>query len=1116
MVSIDLKGSRMSRLSTKFVWILVLLIALQASAEAFAQQVTLHKKQAPLLEVLNSIKQQTGYFYVCQIALLNESKPVDVNVENAPLEQALAAVFKAQPLAWSIHGKTIVVRRKGTPAPSQLQDTVITTFTVMGNVKDQQGHPMPGASIAISGTQRGGQTDAAGNFLLKEVALPAVIEVRYTGFVPQRLSVINDDMLYVTLQESKQQVNEVVVTGYSSKKISELTGSLSTVKGEALKNVTSASILQNIQGKITGLNASSVGGNPAEEVNLTVRGVGSLGGTGSTQPLIVIDGLIQDAGGVANVSPNDVASVTLLKDAAATALYGARAANGVLLINTKRGGTEDGKPKVNFESVFSWEKPSFGKFRMMNSAERYDLMEQAYGNDYRNENPGATDTDVRNYLGTVMPDKQQALANNTDWVKAGYRTGQIQRYNLSVSGGAQKFKYYAGGTYHHELPVAFTDQYDKYQLRVNTEYAPSSKFTITTGFNGSFTKSRSAGLSNYQSNLYGMMPWDNPRRPDGSYKTGGPNEAGWYSGSSTYNPLYDAAWQYGFDKTYLASGDTKLQYNITPWLSVSSANRITLGFGKFGFYTDPRDSASYRPGGFYLQQASTRINYITSNMLSFNKRIGQHAIKGLAGMEFNDIRNELTSVAVRDITPGSTSIASGKVDRTGEDIQEIAFLSYLSELNYSYKDRYFLSASLRSDGSSKFGANNKFGTFYSIGAAWNISDEVFLSGNKTITNLRLRFSHGTSGNADPVGAYDIYGVYDFITYLSDQYNGQPGIIPGSQANNPDLHWEVQRMNNLGVNIALWNRLHVNIDLYDKANGSLLRAVPAAGTSGIPSVVKNIGKISNKGLEVEINSDNLKGKVNWTTNLNLSFNRNKVLYLTGVPEVFPTTGTNNLLAPGYAVGSYWGLVYKGADPETGKPSYEMIDEQGKSSVTTDISKATPQYLGNPQPKFYGGISNTVAYRGFTLSVLLDYVSGLKLFNDIRGSRYGAYEMDGASRTSNNVALPDGQTRWQQPGDHAFAPAATLVGYADASGWTTTRFLEDASYLRIRNVRLSYDMPERWLSRWKMQGATLFVSGDHLYTFTRFSGLDPESGGLSAEYASKYVINRKVSVGLSISF
>lgn len=1103
-------------LPDKFLLIMKLIIIIfftslmQVSAASFAQKLTYVKRNATLEQVFQEIEKQTGFHILYSDQKVNDTKKLNVNFSNANLDEVMDFCLKNQPLTYKIDQKTILIKEK--------EPSFVTVFAieVKGRITDAKNQPLAGVNITVKGKTIAAVSDADGRYSIR-VEESETLVFSMLGFKSQEFAAKGRIELNVTMQEEVSELEQFVVTGYGVKKISELTGSLAAVKGEDLRNVTSASILQNIQGKIAGMIVSNPGGDPASTSNISVRGVGSLGGSASTQPLIVIDGLIQDAGNLGNVSPNDVESVTLLKDAASTSLYGSRAANGVLVIATKGASvSRNTKPQIILESNFSSENPVFGKYRMMNSAERYDLMRQAYTNDYRNQNPSKTEAELQAYLATVMPNQQDALSHDTDWMREGYRVGEIQRYNLSLAGATEKFTYYVGGTYHKELPVAITDKYEKYSLRINTLYKPTSKLTITTGFNGTFSPTQNSGLSNYRSNLYGILPWDYPFNADGSYRLGGTNDPAWYS-KGVFNPIFatqkDLNYIYG--KMYIAGLDAKAAYSFNSWLDFSTSNRITITNNKSGFYVDPLDLSYSSPGGQYSRNITQAVNYITSNVLSFKKNFGRHEIKGLAGIEFNDVRSETTGGSTRNITSGLLSLASGTFQSISENISEIAFLSYLSEANYSYANKYFLSGSFRRDGSSKFGGNNKYGNFYSAGASWTLSNEAFLRNNKTITNLRLRLSHGTTGNADPVGAYSIYGVYGFVPTAS-QYDNRPGIIPGSTDDNPDLHWEVQRMTNLGVNMSLWKRLNLVVDVYNKTNTNILRTVQAPITSGVTGVVKNIGKISNKGIEMELNSLNLDGAVKWSTSLNVAFNRNKLLYLTDVPFILPTTG-GFVIAPGYAIGTIYGVVYKGADPETGKPTYEKTDANGNKSTTLNIKEATLQILDSQQPDFSGGLSNSVSYKGVTLSFLLNFVSGLKVDNQLRGSPFNTpLEADGASKTTNNVALPAGQTRWQKKGDIAFAPAASLIGYVDAKGYTTTRFIEDASFLRLRNVRIDYNIPSKWTDKVKIQNARFYVSADNVFTLTKFTGLDPEVGGGNIENGAKYLINRKLTLGLNITF
>ncbi|SDJ80547.1 TonB-linked outer membrane protein, SusC/RagA family [Pedobacter sp. ok626] len=1104
----------------KLVIIIFIASLMHVSAAGFAQRLTYSKKNVTLEQVFQEIEKQMGFQILYSDQKVNDNKKLDVNFRNSTLKEILDFCLENEPLTYKIEQKTILIKDK-VSAP-QAKPLISVIIVLKGTIRDGKNQPMAGVNVIVKGKRTGVISDNEGRYSIR-VEESDILLFSMIGFKTQELAVRGLQQLNVTLLEDIGELEQLVITGYGKKKVSELTGAMVTVKGEELRNVASSNIIQNLKGKMAGLIVSDPGGDPSGVASLSVRGVGSLGGNASTQPLVVIDGLIQDAtniagvlgaGNILNLSPNDVESVTLLKDAASTSLYGSRAANGVLVITTKAGSGSNGKPQINLESNLSWENPVFGNFRMMNSTERYDLLSQAYSNDYRNQNPSKTDEEVQTYVATVMPNKQEALSHNTDWMREGYRTGRIQRYNLSLAGASEKFNYYAGATYHKELPVAITDKFEKYGLRVNTEYKPTAKLTITTGFNGTYSPSQNSGLGNYRTALYKMMPWDYPKNADGSYRLGGANEPNWYS-KGAFNPFYSTQkdLNYRYDRVFMAGVDAKISYSFNPWLNLSTANRVTLTNAKYGFYIDPLDLSSGRPGGSYTRNLNQNVNYITSNILSFQKEFGLHQIKGLAGFEFNNIRNEITGGSTSNITSGLLSLAQGTFQGISESINEVSFLSYLSEANYSYDNKYFVSGSFRRDGSSKFGANNKYGNFYSVGASWTISNEVFLKNNKTLTNLRLRASHGTTGNADPVGPYSVYGVYNYVAGTS-QYDGKSGIIPGANDNNPDLHWEVQRMNNIGLNIGLWNRLNMTIDLYDKTNTNILRTVQAPITSGVTGVVKNIGKVSNKGVELDLNSLNIDGKLKWSTNINLAFNRNKVLYLTDVPSILPTTG-GFVTAPGYAIGTIYGIVYKGADPDTGKPSYEVLNADGSKTTTLNIKEATLQILDSQQPDFSGGIGNSISYKGITLSILANFITGLRVNNDLRGYIFGPLEIDGASKTVNNTALPDGQTRWQKKGDQAFAPAASLNGYPEANGYTTTRFIDNASFFRIRNIRLTYDLPSKWLDKVKIGKAAFYIAADNVFTITKFTGLDPEVGGNNFENASKYPINRKITLGINMT-
>jgi TonB-linked SusC/RagA family outer membrane protein len=1079
------------------------------STLAFAQKVTITGPAITLQKIFREIESQTGYqvFYSNQI--LDDSQTLSVNFKRVELKEVLEYCLRGQRLGYKIKERTILIN---TTAVGNVNAKL--PMKIAGRVTNDKNRGLSGVTVTIKGSGIGGLTDESGAFIIHAEDNQKLL-FSMVGYQTVEYTINGNDEISIKMTENIGQLEQVVVTGYGQKKISELTGAISSVQSRDLVNVVSASLFQNLKGKLAGINISNADGNPLSSVNMNVRGIGSLGGLTSNQVLVVIDGLIQDPRAYNTGSPNDIESVTLLKDAAATALYGSRAANGVLVITTK--GSSYSKPvpaMISFEASFSLAKPGFGKFKLMNSQERYDLMRQAYSNDYRNNNPSADTSDLTTYLSSVMPDQQRALSHDTDWLRLLYTTGHQQRYIFTASGSSAHFNYYLGTTVHRETPIFTPQSLTQYNIRLNTTYKASSRLSIYANFSGSYHPNNTSIQSAY-GNIYRLMPWDAPSDAQGNYRIGGPKEPGWYSGS-TYNPLYTSQNKLNTvaNNGYSVGADLKVSYNILPWLEFSSSNRYMISLIRSENYSDPSDLSSGNSGGSYSRLNAEGYNYITSDVLTFTERFGLHRIKGIAGMELNRIRQAITGGSTVGIISGVRSLTQGRFQGPVESISETAYLSYISELNYGYNERYYLSASFRRDGSSKFGANRRYGDFYSFGTAWTASNEDFLKGNSTITNLRLRFSYGKVGNADPVNAFDIYGRYQNVS-ASNGYDGKQGLIPGTADDNPDLHWEIQKMSNFGINIDFWKRLEFSVDFYHKENSNILRSVLAPLTSGVGSVIRNIGRTCNKGMELEITSKNVhKRLLSWNTSLNISFNRNRIKYLTDSRNIFPTTG-GYINFPGYAIGTVYAAVYLGADPATGKPSYERVELNGTISTTTDVQQATMQIVGSQQPDYYGGVTNTLIYKNLTISVLANFVHGPLILNETRGGGISGTELDGASLTQSNAALPQGQRRWQMPGDIADVPAASIIGYAADQGSLSTRFIEDASFLRIRSIRMDYTFNGAKLNKMRIRSATLFLAVDNVAAITGFTGIDPESGGNNVENYLKYPFSRKWTCGLKIN-
>ncbi|RAJ87596.1 TonB-linked SusC/RagA family outer membrane protein [Chitinophaga dinghuensis] len=1096
------------------------------TVEVKAQQpkaaITLSVKDRSVKSVLQDIQKKTAYEFFYSDTEVDLSRHVTVNLQQASLQEALNAVLGKQ-YNWRIQGKYIYITSPAATKGNekgQLSSEQDNTFPVNGTVTTVSGEPLAGVSIRVKGTNSGVATDARGSFHLN-AAKGQQLEISFLGY--DRRDIKMDSVsgsLHVTLQETPRSLNQVVVTGYTNKRMGELTGAVSQVNAEDLQTTTTQSILDNLQGKVAGLNITVGGGNSGSNTtsSIVIRGKGSMG-YDVTQPLVVIDGIIQNYSGsddpLSNISPSDIASITVLKDAASAAIYGSRAANGVLVITTKRGSAGGSGTKIGGNITYGSNKVSQGKFRMMNSQERYDLQQQIYRNQYLATNPNATDAAVNSYVKNMVPDS--VLKYNTDWNDLLRRTGQTQDYNVWISGGDQRLKYYASGDYFNEVAPIITDNYKRYNFRFNTDFQATERLSLATNASISYSSQRSGGFYEPYTNAWTVMPWDTPYNSDGSLKLGGMDEPGWYSGVA-YNPLYGKNYDYGTNKTTIGSFDLSLRYKLTNWLTLSSRNRYSFSTGELTNYVDPRDVSSpysYR-GGLMMLSTPNGGNIITTEMAQVDKTFGKHHISGLAAFEYNKVTSKNAAAIVYGLKPGIQSIGAGDQSTLvyRNAITEIAYLSAFSELNYSYDGRYFATASFRRDGSSKFGQNNKYGNFYAFSGAWQLSKESFLRNAKNLDLLKLRFSYGVSGNDLPLGAYQYLSLYSYLA-SSDQYNRQTGAIQSAQGN-PNLHWEMQYTTNIGIDAGFWDRVNVTMEFYQKMNKGLLLRVTPPATSGGNAYYANMGRIRNRGIELTVNTRQLKNTaVKWSTDFTFAYNNNKVLELQpGTDKLYDGQymGTARLI--GQPMNSYYMPVYAGVDPATGNSRFEVLEKDangnytGKVSYTNNPGNATLQILGSSDPKYIAGLSNNLSYKNFNLSVMLSYFGGLKMLNRTRAD----LDLDGSDVTSNNAAPAAGQVRWDHPGQIADLPKA---GNKVDAYFPTSRYLENGEFLRLKNVRLGYNFPDRIVKKLKVSKLNVFMSGDNLMTWTKFTGMDPENA-IGEENESKTPFTKRFMGGIQVTF
>ncbi|GAB3932592.1 TonB-dependent receptor [Larkinella terrae] len=966
----------------------------------------------------------------------------------------------------------------------QLRNPARDVVTITGTVTDaKQSGGLPGVNVILKGTSIGTTTDKDGRYTISLPDATGTLVFSYIGFSRQEIPVEGRNRIDVQLVEETKALSEVVVVGYSSKQLSQLSSSVAVVTGKQLNDVTSNNTTSLLQGKAPGIIVSNSSGDPNATPTIVVRGSSSI--TAGSGPLYVVDGII---GG--NANPNDVESITILKDAAATGLYGSRAANGVIIITTKSG--KSGKTRVDFSATTGFNHATSGKFRVMDSQQLYDYEKSFYPTDRFDKEVPVSVT-------------QQ----NTNWRDLAFRTGLTQNYVLSLSGGSEKTRFYVAGNYYNEEGTLRHNGLKRYNLRTNVTHNINEKLSLNFKLNGRLSQQESdpAGPSG-SSALYGVynnIPWDNPYLADGTLKRG--TEGGWY-GREQENFLH--SWQYNLNQSNGVGldGDLNLEYHILPNLTFSTYNRVSYGSTRSELYYDIR-SKTGKGLGRLANGFIDNLSLITSNRLRYEKNFGKHGLSALAVAEAEKNKLQNNSTTGEGFAPGLhvMNTASRILAATGS-LDENSFSKGLVQLDYNYDNKYFAVGSYINESSSRFGANNRSGNFYTLGASWILSNERFLSLPSLVDLLKIRASYGVTGNAE-IGNYQSLGLYSFAT----QYAGNSGAYP-FQMDNKDLTWEKAKSLNVGLDVGLFKRLMLNLDVYNKTTDGLLLNVELPFTSGFNTVTRNVGSVRNRGLELNLTSVNLAGRFRWETGFNIAFNRSKVLILDQGKDI---RQGNLLISEGQQLYTWNMRKWMGVDPANGDPLWEKITTGSSGeqirTTTNSYSEATQQNLGSASPDFTGGLSNTLSYKGFTLFAFFNFVSGNQIYHTSRQ----LFDSDGAYYSYNSMVLADGWSRWEKPGDQATHPKPVFGGNKN-SNQPSSRFLEDGSYIRLRNVSLSYQLPDLIAKKLRAEQVKFVISGDNLLTFSKFSGMDPEvvlgaSGGISS---IKYPISRKLLFGITLGF
>lgn len=950
---------------------------------------------------------------------------------------------------------------------------------VSGTVTDAEtGVPIPGVSVLVKGTNRGAATDFDGLFELN-VAENATLVFSYIGYENKEISVAGQSELQVSLAVSAAQLDEVVVVAYGTQTREEVTASVSTIDAEELNDVTSTDVSTMMQGKVAGVQVVQSSGQPGSVPDIRIRGVSSI--DGGVSPLWVVDGVIMH--GTPNLNPNEIETLSVLKDASATSLYGSRGANGVVVVTTKS--AKKGRSELTLISKTGFSTFNAGNFDLMNSAQMYDHYGEFGDSFIPSDNPWFT------------PD---LLNRDYDWVAQGTQTGVVQDHNLIFTAGEENSKTYVSLGYYDETGTIKGYQYDKLSFRINHDHEIGERLTIKPKIAVNYNTRESKQHSLYAMQTY--MPWDSPYDASGEIVNPQENGVPWI-GRDKSNYLYDLQWNHGNSSVFNLYSNFDIEFKITDHLKFISTNGYTLYRSESKSYTDPASNGGMADGGLLGQSTSKRITRFTNQMVKYMNNWGDHNFTALAAYEYNDYVYDDFSATGAGIVAGTEILANAATPKSvGGFKNEYALQSFLFNANYGFDDRYMTQLSIRRDGASNFGENNQYGTFYSASVGWNVHNEEFFNVD-AIQELKFRASYGAVGNR-PNSLYPQYDLYA----LTNTYNGVPVTTP-SQLGNPDVGWEKSYQTNIGFDAFLLDRIGITFDYYIKDTSDLLYFITIPEVTGYSGSWENIGGVKNNGFELFVDADVIRSQdFLWSLNFNIGFNTNEI---TELYQGEPIIRGNKRLNVGQDINTWFMRKWAGVDPENGDPLWELIDQEtGEVTTTNNWNDATQQEVGTSTPDYYGGFGTSFSYKGINLSANFAYSKGNEVYNYSRE----LYDADGAYPTYNQQVLADGWSRWAAPGDIATHPRP-VYGGNNLSNKTSSRYLEDGSFLRMRNVRLGYNFDSQWIENLGMSNLNLYISGDNLWTITDFSGMDPEVG-VDGTYNTLYPVAKRLTVGISASF
>ncbi|PSL42478.1 TonB-linked SusC/RagA family outer membrane protein [Chitinophaga niastensis] len=1078
----------------KLVSFIILITCLHVAGDVYGQQdrrITVKADSLPLIRLLKVIEKRSNYRFVYRNDLIPDNNKVSINVKDVLVEDVLRKILKNTGLTFKQLSANLMAI-----APD---DAVVAGINISGQVTDRYGHPLPGVSLRIAGLRKGASTDANGQFQMQTPATATLI-CTFIGYEEQKVLVNNNTNFNIMLKDDTRGLNEVVVVAYGVQTKSSLTGSATMVNAALYDKASRSSFQESLQGNVPGLQSTNGSGQPGSVPSIRIRGIGSI--TAGSSPLYVVDGVpvVTDdltdynVNSLAGINSADIAAISVLKDAAASSIYGSRAANGVILISTKTG--RSGKTKINASIQRGTNQLTITPANYpLNTKEMLELLREGWAHKADGTGEAGFQQEIRaRGVDTTI---------NTNWIDVLTRHGGYTQANLSAAGGNDKTKFYvSGGLYDSKSALKGVD-YKRMTGKLSLSNNATDRLSFDVNLSLGYQRANAVGdvglMANPVRSLARLQPWLKIYNADGSYD---------FSYNNTFNPVAVLNGATRTGTIYGLLGGAGAKYKFADFLSFETKISLDLNYARSNAFFAPGFGDGRNTNGWVAVNNSLWNNWVSTNILRFNKRWGYHGINAFVGYEAQKTTNTGNTAAASNLLPDVQLLGDASKPESVASVSNANSLTgVFLNTSYDYKQRYYLTASIRRDASSRFGSEKRSANFWSLGAAWNIYRESFLQNIPGINELKIRASYGSNGNQ----AIENYSSLSLYSPAND-YDGKPGYVL-AQYPNPYLTWEQNKPFNAGLDFAFFkNRISGTMEYYKRTTSRLLLNVPVSSTNGITNVFRNNGEMKNSGIEISLSSRNVIAKkedgFSWRTDANISTLKNTITRLDNPITSIYKRELGGDFYQFYLVG------FAGADPQTGEALW--YKDASRTTTTKAYGEAQRFTQGSALPKFYGGITNYFSYKGFDLSFQFFYNWGNKVYDN-----WGPFtESDGSGGFGGGSKMSrlTYENRWQHPGDITTVPKVVYGGtQTGLSNQSSSRFLYDGSFIRLRDLMLAYNLPQPWLKKMMIDEIRVYVRGNNLWTYVKDKHLtmDPEVP-VTGDYDQRPPVFKTFLVGLDVNF